>query len=287
MNWARVLNELDSLLVVCDCDNDKSDSLSKFYQVPSQNLEEVLRSDAKAIVIATTDEQHFRLAKLALEAGKHVLVEKPITLKASEAQELCAIAKQSNRQLMVGHLMQYHPAFIGLSNLVSKGHLGRLRHIHAERLVLNSSLVGESALLDLAPHDISMILSLAAELPKTVTRMGTSKTTSLIHMGFENALEAHVFVSWAHPYKQQKLVVQGESATAIFDNMLSWDRKLQIYYPGKADSIKIPIEPCEPLKVQCQHWLDCIRYGKNPKTDGLEGLQVLQVLESARNPYVD
>jgi acetyltransferase-like isoleucine patch superfamily enzyme len=200
---------------------------------------------------------------------------------------------------MVGHLLQYHTAFLELKQLIAKGNLGRLQYIYSNRLNLGKFRNEENILWSFAPHDISMILSLAGDIPETVYATGACHLNPRIHdvttthMSFKNGIEAHIFVSWLHPYKEQKLVVVGDKGMAVFDDGLPWGEKLKLYphqvtwlngmpQPEKADVVNFPLEVSEPLRMECQHFIDCIKNNKKPRTDGFEGLQVLQVLDAAQ-----
>lgn len=298
-NLVRNFAELGMLHSVCDANQELANAASKTYGVPSLSLEQVLQSDVDGVVIAAPAAQHYDLAQKALKAGKHVFVEKPLSLKVEDAKKLCDLALQVDRKLMVGHLLQYHPAFLELKQLITKGNLGRLQYIYSNRLNLGKFRNEENILWSFAPHDISMILSLAADLPETVYATGACHLNPKIHdvttthLAFKNGIQAHIFVSWLHPFKEQKLVVVGDRGMAVFDDGLPWGEKLKLYphqvnwvnglpEATKADLINVPIEVSEPLKLECQHFVDCIVKNQKPRTDGLEGLRVLQVLDAAQ-----
>ena len=188
-------------------------------------MKRVLRDQSIAgVAIATSAALHAGLARRAIEAGKHVFVEKPLALILAEAEELCALAERRDRRLMVGHLMQYHPGFTKLRQLVREGTLGRLQYIYSNRLNLGKVWREEDILWSFAPHDLSMILSLVGEEPAQVTAQGGSylhKTIADVtttHLTFSAGEQAHVFVSWLHPFKEQKLVIIGDRAMAVFDD---------------------------------------------------------------------
>lgn len=298
-NLVRNFAQLGALSSVCDGNMASAEKASKDYGVPVLSFDEVLKSDVDAVVIATPAVQHFVLTKQALLAGKHVFVEKPLALEVKEAQELCELAAQANRIVMVGHLLQYHPAFLALKDLVSKGTLGKLQYIYSNRLNLGKFRNEENILWSFAPHDISMILGLVGGLPKTVYATGACHLNHQIqdvtttHMTFKNGIQAHIFVSWLHPYKEQKLVVVGDRGMAVFDDGLGWEEKLKLYphqvtwvkgvpEAEKADTISMQLDVAEPLHLECQHFIACIEEGQSPRTNGKEGLQVLQVLDAAQ-----
>jgi UDP-2-acetamido-3-amino-2,3-dideoxy-glucuronate N-acetyltransferase len=264
-------------------------------------LTDVLRrGDIEGVVIATPAETHFFLAREALLAGKHVFVEKPLVLDESEGRELIEVADKNGSVLMVGHLLQYHPAFIKLKELASSGELGRIDYIYSHRLNLGKIRREENILWSFAPHDISMILSLAADDPESIQTSGgyylhqriADVTTT--HFDFPSGLKAHIFVSWLHPFKEQKLVVVGERKMAVFDDTLDWPDKLLLYphriewrnnmpVPVKADPERVEYPKDEPLKCECLHFLDCAAKGQRPVTDGKEGLRVLRILNASQS----
>lgn len=297
-NLVRNFAELGVLHSVCDANQELAQA-AQTYDVQSLSLEEVLKSDCDGVVIAAPAAQHFVLTQRALNASKHVFVEKPLSLQVEEAKKLCGLSMQVGKKLMVGHLLQYHPAFLELKSLIQKGNLGRIQYIYSNRLNLGKFRNEENILWSFAPHDISMILGLAGDLPESVYATGACHLNPRIHdvtkthMSFKNGIEAHIFVSWLHPYKEQKLVVVGDRGMAVFDDGLPWGEKLKLYphqvtwvdglpQPEKADVIHVPLEVSEPLKIECQHFIDCIAQNHNPRTDGAEGLRVLQVLDAAQ-----
>lgn len=298
-NLVRNFAELGVLHSVCDANQELANQAAQTYDVQSLSLEEVLKSDCDGVVIAAPAAQHYVLTQKALHAGKHVFVEKPLSLKVEEAKKLCDLSMQVGKKLMVGHLLQYHPAFLELKSLIQKGNLGRLQYIYSNRLNLGKFRNEENILWSFAPHDISMILGLVGDVPESVYATGACHLNPRIHdvttthMSFKNGIEAHIFVSWLHPYKEQKLVVVGDRGMAVFDDGLPWGEKLKLYphqvnwvdglpQPEKADVIHVPLEVSEPLKIECQHFIDCIVQNNIPRTDGTEGLRVLQVLDAAQ-----
>jgi len=251
-----------------------------------------------ALVFALPPSQNHALGLKALAAGKHLFLEKPIALEVRQAEELCVAAERFDRRLMVGHILQYHPAFLKLNELVRQGKLGQLHYISSNRLNLGRIRREEDAFWALAPHDISMILSMVGAEPVKVEAVGgyhlhpTIADVSTTHLRFAGGEQAHIFVSWLHPFKEQKLTVVGTEAMAVFDDIEPWERKLQLYphrlewkdnvpVPTRADAIPVALAEKEPLREECLHFLDCIRTGARPRTDGREGVQVLKVLERA------
>jgi UDP-2-acetamido-3-amino-2,3-dideoxy-glucuronate N-acetyltransferase len=301
-NLVRNFDQLGALKLICD---KNEHTLSQFKdQYPEVDVcmaySDVLnRDDIQGVVIATPAETHYRLAKEAILAGKNVYVEKPLVLDEKEGEALIALAKKHNRVLMVGHLLQYHPAFIRLKDLVKGGELGRINYIYSNRLNLGKIRREENVFWSFAPHDISMILTLAGELPDKVSATGgcylhqTIADVTTTHLEFSSGLKAHIFVSWLHPFKEQKLVVVGDKKMAVFDDTKPWEEKLMLYsheihwdanipVPVKADPNNVEIIQSEPLKNECQHFLECILEAKQPITDGSEGLDVLKVLKAGQ-----
>jgi UDP-2-acetamido-3-amino-2,3-dideoxy-glucuronate N-acetyltransferase len=228
-----------------------------------------------------------------------VYVEKPLVLNESEGREVIDIADRNGRVLMVGHLLQYHPAFIKLKELAASGELGRINYIYSHRLNLGKIRREENILWSFAPHDISMILSLAGAEPEVIQTTGgyylhqriADVTTT--HLDFPSGLKAHIFVSWLHPFKEQKLVVVGDRKMVVFDDTLDWPDKLQIFphriewhnnmpVPVKANPERVDFPRDEPLKRECLQFLECVANGRRPYTDGNEGLRVLRVLNASQ-----
>ncbi len=297
-NLVRNFSELGTLTAVCDRDPLKAQSLASQYEVSVLSEEEIFSSPAlDALVISSFAPLHAHHTEKALEAGKHVYVEKPMALSVEEATKLCSLAKTHNRILMVGHILNYHPAFIALKTHLHE--LGPLKHIYANRLALGRFRHQESVLWDLASHDISLILDLAQDMPQSISATGQAFLTlekpanAILTLSFSSGLTAHVHASWLSPFKEQKLVVIGEKAIAIFDDCKPWAEKLQIskdcfiWYedqPLANDSFQtrfISLSETEPLKNECLHFLTCIQKGEEPRTSGFEGLRVTQVLEKA------
>ena len=298
-NLVRNFAELGALASICDPDRGAAAALAERHHVPLVSFDEALRStELDAVAIAAPAALHAQLARTALEAGKHVFVEKPLALDVAEAVQLVALAERRDRRLMVGHLLQYHPAFVKLRQLVGEGALGRLQYIYSNRLNLGKLRREEDILWSFAPHDISMLLSLVGNEPSLVTAEGAYHLHRQIadvtttHLSFPGGEQAHIFVSWLHPFKEQKLVVIGDRAMAVFDDGEPWVRKLLLYphriewrellpVAQRAEAEPIAVEEDEPLRRECQHFLDCVASGARPLTDGREGIRVLRVLTAA------
>ena len=301
-NLVRNYRELGALALVCDRSRTVLGQFKDQYpdfEICIAYTDVLNRPDIDGVVIATPAETHYNLAKEALLAGKHVYVEKPLVFIESQAEELIRLAEKNDRVLMVGHLLQYHPAFVKLKTLVKDGELGRINYIYSHRLNLGRIRREENILWSFAPHDISMIIALAGELPQRVSATGGNylhkeiADVTTTHLEFPSGLKSHIFVSWLHPFKEQKLVVVGERKMAVFDDTQPWDDKLLVYphiikwqdnvpVPTKAAPEKHDIPPDEPLLRECEHFLECITGNRLPLTSGQEGLHVLRVLNACQ-----
>ncbi len=298
-NLVRVMHELGALRAIVDPVLDAS--AFPGLDVPvTDGLDTVLTDPTiTAVVIATPAATHGTVARRCLEAGKHCFVEKPLALDLAEAQDLVELAKERGLVLMVGHLLQYHAAFERLRALVAEGELGRIQYLYSNRLNLGKFRREENALWSFAPHDISMILSLVGEEPHEVSATGASylrpevADVTTTHLAFPGGARAHVFVSWLHPVKEQKLVVVGDRGMAVFDDREPWPTKLVRYRhevtwqdgapaPVPAAGEPVALDESEPLRRECQHFLDMVASGGQPISDGAEGVRVLRVLDAAQ-----
>ncbi|MDH3829705.1 MAG: Gfo/Idh/MocA family oxidoreductase, partial [Desulfobacterales bacterium] len=301
-NLVRNYHNLGALKLICDKNETAlADFKNQYADVDTCiALADVLsRKDIAGVVISSPAETHFSIARESLLAGKNVFVEKPLTLHAQEARELIALAKEKNKVLMVGHLLQYHPVFMHLKEMASSGELGRINYIYSHRLNLGKIRREENILWSFAPHDISMILALADENPESVITTGGNYLHQKIadvtttHLEFPSGLRAHIFVSWLHPFKDQKLVVVGDRKMAVFDDTQPWNDKLLLYphqiewknhmpVPNKADAERADIPEEEPLRQECLHFMECMSGSLEPITDGGEGLKVLNILNASQ-----
>ena len=298
-NLVRVFSEIGSLGAICDSDSARVAELCRSYNVPAtERFGEILAMpEIQALVIAAPAAQHFTLAKQAMLAGKDVLVEKPLALRVEDGEELLELARRQCSILMVGHLLHYHPAVVALRRMIRDGELGRIEYISSSRLNLGKLRTEEDILWSFAPHDISAILHLLEEDPASVTAQGASylnhpiSDVTLTILSFASGVKAHIFVSWLHPFKEQKLVVVGNRKMAVFDDTQA-ETKL-VLYPHQIDWIDrvpvarrmegqvVPLPQEEPLKTECLHFMECVRERKRPNTDGENGLRVLKVLHLA------
>ncbi|MEW6570525.1 MAG: Gfo/Idh/MocA family oxidoreductase [Nitrospirota bacterium] len=297
-NLLRVFRELGALHAICEIDPDNQ-NLSPYAGVKLYGDFRKLLADSriKAVAIATPAEMHYQMVKEALESGKDVYVEKPLSLNIIEGQEIVGIAEKEKKILMVGHILQYHPAVIKLKELISSGELGRVEYIYSNRLNIGKLRTEENILWSFAPHDISVILMLLGEEPARVSAFGGDYLnrgvydTTLTTLEFRNGVKGHIFVSWLHPYKEQKLIVVGSKAMAVFDDvskekMFLYPHKIEwkngkVPVAQKAEYQVIPVNKAEPLKEELIHFVKCVEQRKRPLTDGFEGLRVLKVLEMA------
>lgn len=299
-NLVRNFYELGNLAAICDGNELLKPAFEEKYPGVGfePNYDRMLKNDAiDAVVLATPAVTHYHMAKQALTAGKHVYVEKPLALEVRDAEELIALADQKSLVLMVGHILQYHSAVIKLKELIDSGALGKIQYLYSNRLNIGKIRTEENILWSFAPHDISVILLLLNETPDWLFSSGGNylqekiADSTLTVLNFPTGVKAHIFVSWLHPFKEQKLVVVGDKKMAVFDDTI--DEKLRLYahtvewqnrvpIAAKADAEIVPIEKSEPLKNECRHFVTCITEGKKPRTDGREGLRVLKILNASQ-----
>ncbi len=301
-NILRNLYEIGVLHTACD--NDQYTISTHKENYPESNFctsfEQLLKEpEIKAVVIATPASTHYESVKQALLADKDVFVEKPLSLELKEGEELVELAAKKNRVLMVGHILHYHPAVIKLKEMILSNKLGKIQYIYSNRLNIGKLRTEENILWSFAPHDISVILYLLDEEPVKVSAFGGDYLsngvcdTTLTSMEFKNGVKGHIFVSWLHPFKEQKLVIVGSESMAVFDDvseekLLLYPHKIEwkngnIPVAQKADHVAVSIPKGEPLKLELEHFVECVQHRKTPKTDGTEGLKVLRVLEAAEN----
>lgn len=295
-NLVRNFHELGALEWVCDTREEVLAEAQRSYGVKTTKDFTTVLSDPSvhAVVIAAPAAQHFDLAKKCLVAGKDVYVEKPLALHANEGYQLVNFAEKNNRVLMVGHILEYHPAILELKRLIRQGELGNIQYIYSSRLNLGKLRMEENILWSFAPHDISAILFLLGEVPTRISTHGGSYLnhnidTTLTTCEFPSGVKAHIFVSWLHPFKEQKLTIVGGRKMAVFDDV-ERERKL-VLYPHRIDWIDrvpvaqkqdgevVPLPKDEPLKLECQHFLSCVASRQKPRTSGETAVRVLEVLE--------
>lgn len=295
-----------NLIYVCDTDPRRRQTAQHTWRSVTalETPDElILKDDVEAVVISSPAVTHYPLVQKALLAGKDVFVEKPFTLAVSEAEELAALAKEQNRILMVGHLLEYHPVVNYIRDMIRSGELGEIYYIYSQRVNLGRIRGDENALWSFAPHDISQILYLLDMEPKSVSTRGQSYIQAGIEdvvfmtLRFDKKVMAHVHISWLDPHKVRSLTIVGSKKMVVFDDTLT-SEKLKIYdnhaempAPGSYGEaiqvsfgdISIPRMPnTEPLKIECQHFLDSVAKRTTPRTDPEDGLRVIRVLDAAQ-----
>lgn len=299
-NLVRNFAALGALAALCDSDPAAlEDQGARHPRARRHRRMDDLLADpgVDAVAIVTPSPTHAPLARRALEAGKAVFVEKPLCLDLADAVALRDLATNRGLVLMVGHLLLFHPAFVALRARVEDGYLGDPRYIYSHRLTFRADTGADDAWWDLAPHDVAMILALAGGSPLRVSGGGTAAVhpqtvdTVVSQLEFPGGLAAHVFVSWVHPIKEQRLMVVGEGGTAVFDDVLTGAKKLMLYphevhWSGaqsrleRGEPVPIPYPAGEPLAQECRHFIDCVDSGRTPLADGDEGCRVLAVLQA-------
>tara|TARA_B110000503_G_C7127529_1_gene405350 strand:- start:997 stop:1974 length:978 start_codon:yes stop_codon:yes gene_type:complete len=298
-NLVRNFSELEVLSSICDPDTEIANKYAGQYNVKNSSFIEIINDvNIKGVVLAVPAPLHASMAIEAMNKGKHVFVEKPLALNETEAELMITTAKKNGVKLMVGHLLQYHPIFKTIRKIVNADEIGELNYIYSNRLSFGKIRTKEDIIWSFAPHDISMILSLAGQDPEFIITKSTSiiqkniADTATIHMEFKSGLKSHISVSWLHPYKEHKLVVSGKSAMLVFDDTKPWNEKLALYpYEvvsskgiinlKKSDVKYLEVSEEEPLKNECQDFIDVVEKNIKPMTDGDEGLRVVKVLSAA------
>ncbi len=292
-NIVRNFYNLNALSTVCDLDEETLAKVKELY--PSVNVTKDMNDiinnpEITGVVVVTPSHTHFKIVKAMLNAGKHVYVEKPISTVAHEAKELTELAEEKGLILMVGHLLLYHPAVNRLKMLVEEGVLGELVYAQSDRLNVNYFKNDRSVMWDLAPHDVSMMAYVTGKTPlRVVSAIGCSSDRNEImditHISieFEGGMLGHISDSWITPQKHVNLLVRGTKKTAIFDDTLP-ENKLKLYdnfVANKTEVIALDYLEIEPLKLECQHFLNCCATGQEPRSDGQNGYVVVSILEEA------
>jgi predicted dehydrogenase len=309
-NWGknlfRVFLEMKEAWVVTVCDL-KQENLDYAkgkcdFLVVTQNYDDIISNpEIQAVVIASTGKEHHELAKKALLAGKHVYIEKPLTLKGSDAQDLIKIAEEKNKKIMVGHLLLYHPSIKKLKEIIDSGSMGDIYYMYSQRVNLGIVRKDENSLWNFAPHDISVILHLMGETPLAVNATGKDylqealEDVVFVTLHFPSGRMAHIHISWLDPHKIRKLTIVGSAKMVVFDDMEATE-KIRIYDKAavkmgdsyadaitlRSGDIHIPkVDLKEPLGIECKHFIECIEKDLKPLTDGYNGLATVKVLEAA------
>jgi predicted dehydrogenase len=270
---------------------------AKIYSHPEEVFAD---SSVRAAMVATPAETHFDTAIAAIDAGLDVFVEKPLCVNVDDAIALTKHAEVEKQILMVGHLLEYHPAFVTLRELVQAGELGRIQYLISNRLNLGKIRTEENALWSFAPHDISVILRLVGSMPFEIVATGGAyiqpniADATVTQLLFNNGVRAHIFVSWLHPFKEQKLVVIGSEKMASYDDitkeLVLYDQRVDLKegqpIPVRGEGMPVDFPDTEPLEAEVQHFLDCIKSRATPFTDGNNGVRVLQILHAAQRSMV-
>lgn len=302
-NLVRNLHQLGALYSVCDATEQgraTASTLAPECQI-FDDPENVLRDpNVAGVVIATPAETHYSLAKRALLAGKDIFVEKPLALTYEHGSELVRLAERNGRILMVGHVLEHHPGILTLRRLIDQGELGKVYYIYSNRLSLGKVRREENILWSFAPHDIAVILRLLGSMPFEVVACGGAylqpniADVTVTNLLFDNGVRAHIYVSWLHPFKEQRLVVIGSRKMASFDDvnkrLVLYDQRVEWQegqpMPVRHDGVEVPYAQDEPLRLECEAFLRAITTREPPLTDGASGLRVLRVLQAAQRSLV-
>ena len=294
-NHIRTLKSLGALHAVSDANPARAEGFASEQDCLAIEPDALFEcDDIDAIVMALPPQFHARLAIRAVEAGKDVLVEKPIALNVADAERAVAAAHANDRIFMVGHVLRFHPAFEQLKQLIDEGELGDVKYIHSHRLGLGKFHTENDALWDLAPHDLSMILAITGAEPTEIRGEGAALLDHLsdfahLHMRFPGGLRSHLFTSRLNPYRERRLTVVGTRAMAVFDDVEPWERKLAVYRHAvwqdsghwaftTNEPSYVPVAAGMPLTRELEHFIDCIQTRQQPRTDGEEAIHVLRVL---------
>ncbi len=297
-NLVRNFHELGALRCICDKNQAVGETFKAKYpdvQIHT-DLQQVLNDKTiGAVAIATPAVTHYEIATSAMEAGKDVFVEKPLAITVDQGERLVKLAESHKRVLMIGHILRYHPAVVKLKELIDTGELGRIQYLYSNRLNMGKIRTEENILWSFAPHDVSVMLALLNEMPESVACQGGAyldknvPDVTMSQFAFKSGVQAHIFVSWLHPFKEQRLVVVGARQMAVFDDTA--ENKLLLYPHAvewknriptavKADAVIVKLGNAEPLKEECRHFIECTISRAAPVTDGIEGLSVLKVLDA-------
>ncbi|MEO4041420.1 Gfo/Idh/MocA family oxidoreductase [Hoeflea sp. CAU 1731] len=294
-NHVRTLHGLGHLAAVADSDAERSAALAEEFNVPAMAPDAVCESaDIDAVVLALPAQFHTAGALRALEAGKHVLVEKPIALNVGDATKVVEAAERSGLIAMTGHVLRFHPAFEAMEAMIADGKLGAVRYVHSHRVGLGKFHAENDALWDIAPHDLSLIMAVTGEEPSTVRGEGSAVINHLsdfahLHLTFPGGVRSHVFASRLNPYRERRLTVIGDEAMAVFDDVAPWNEKLSVFdhkvwHDGQgwqfetAEPRYIDILEGLPLTRECAHFIECIESGARPRTPVADGLAVIRIL---------
>ncbi len=304
MNHLRAWRELGCLAIACDPQPDRRAEVKRRFptiKVVEDHREVLDDPTVDAVVVATPASTHVPLALEVLEAGKDVLVEKPMALCVADGARLVTAADERQRILMVGHVLEYHPAVVKLRELVARGVLGRVRYLYANRLNFGRIRTTENALWSFAPHDVAVMVRLLGMLPEEIACHGGAylngdvADVTMTHLLFPHGVRAHVHVSWLHPFKEHRLVVVGDRKMVVFDDTAPWPEKLSVFdyevkweegcvpVASRADPRFVRVDEAEPLLRECEAFLEAIQTRRLPIADGRSGLATLRILEAAQH----
>ncbi len=301
-NLVRNFNQLNALAMVCEATPEGralAAAVAPGVEIVSR-LDQVLDAEVAGVVVATPAETHWEVAQAALKAGKDVFVEKPLAVTFEQGAQLVQLAEAYRQILMVGHVLEYHPAILRLEELVWSGVLGKVLYIYSNRLSLGKVRREENILWSFAPHDVAVILRLMGDTPFQVTAHGGSYVqpnvadVTVTNLLFDNGVRAHIHVSWLHPFKEQRLVVIGSRKMASFDDvakrLVLYDQRVEVRegepVPVRGEGEEIAFPDDEPLRLECAAFLDAIGTRRPPIADGYSGLRVLKVLQAAQRSLV-
>lgn len=294
-NHARTLASLGALGAVVDRNRETASEIAIANGCPVATIDEVLAdSSIDGVIFALPPQHHPANALRAIEAGKHVLVEKPIALTVEDGEKIVAAGEEKGVVVMTGHILRFHPAFEKLEALIAEGELGSIRYIHSHRLGLGKFHTENDALWDIAPHDLSLIMALTGEEPSHISGEGSAVLDHLsdfahLHLSFPSGIRSHIFASRLNPYRERRLTVIGDKAMATFDDAVGWNEKLSIYRHKvwkerhgwefeTANQEFIPVKEDMPLTNEISHFIDCIENGTKPRTPASDGLAVIRIL---------
>lgn len=296
-NHARTLSELGALAAVSDLSADNAQKAADNFNVPQKSLSDILDDkEIDGVVFALPPHLHAQNAIMALNAGKHVLIEKPIALNAKDAQSVVDAANAAGKTAMTGHILRYHSAFEKMLSMFQAGDLGELQYIHSHRVGLGKFHPKNDALWDIAPHDLSLILAVTGEAPNRIHGEGAAALNHLsdfahLHLGFPSGVKAHVLTSRLNPYRERRLTLVGSKAMMSFDDALPWDQKLAFYkhkvweddMGWQSEMVEpefIAVEQSMPLTAELEDFINAIKTGSKPRVNVQDGLEIVKILEA-------
>jgi len=304
-NLARNLVQLDALVAVADRNTKAANEFASAFNVKAMSVDAMIEhANIDGIVIATGAASHDELALAGLIAAKHIYIEKPLSLSLAGAYAIRDAAMSAQRQVMVGHLIRYHAAFIELQKQLATGTIGSLYHVQANRLAMGRIRTTESVLFDLCPHDLSLILALIGDLPNKIHCVGASHMTLGVvdfltsFLGFDGGVSAGMQTSWLSPFKEHRLTVTGSTGALVFDDTKPWSEKLTLFQDqmqlngehfliDRASPITLPLTEAEPLKAEMRVFIQSCDDNSPTPTDINEAIAVQQVLEMLQNNLID